>query len=209
MKNILLETFAQTSISFKCSSSMYGSKSNTASILTGPVPKCISTISIFSDLIRFGEFCFHCNCSMLVSVSKKRWKWNEKDKLNIFHSYTNIEESTFFHASPIFGYTTGISLVCSLACLRINEIMHKIHIEICDFMINSLFCLFTFKYLPFFTLWIWVYIWFFAQAIKSFAAQTDIEGKIFFSQALRFNLTHFKLTMAFFPAAFRIGTNNI
>lgn len=44
-KNMLFETRAQVSISLKCSSKMYGSKSAIASALPGPVPKWISTNS--------------------------------------------------------------------------------------------------------------------------------------------------------------------
>lgn len=44
-KNTLLDTFEQISISDKCSSSMYGSKSLTF-MESKPVPKCMSTISI-------------------------------------------------------------------------------------------------------------------------------------------------------------------
>lgn len=79
IKNVLFETLEQTSISFKWSSSMYGSKSTTASILTGPVPKCISTISIYMYFFFF-----------LCGIRREAQKGNEKLKFHMAASTSCI-----------------------------------------------------------------------------------------------------------------------
>lgn len=103
IKKILFETFEQTSISCKCSSSIYGSRSTTASMLTGPVPKCISTISIYL-------FCWLIFIvRLLLFVMKRR---REKNKKMDYIFLLRSQNICFMHRLIFAALPMGLLLVC-------------------------------------------------------------------------------------------------